>query len=69
MTVTTLTTIDKVPLILKDGFLRSCNNFRQIHKDHVSFELFNPAKDKNAFIKAYSLAKGVVALSIAYKTT
>ena len=54
-----LTTIDKVPSIVKDGFLKGSNNMRITHKDHVSFELFNPEKDKNAFIKAYSLAKGV----------
>lgn len=54
-----LTTVEKIASILNDGFLRGSNNMRTAHQDHVSFEIFNPNKERTAFIKAYSLAKGV----------
>lgn len=54
-----LTTVEDITSILSDGFLRGSNNMRTAHQDHVSFEIFNPHNDRKAFIKAYSVAKGV----------
>ncbi|MFU2033194.1 hypothetical protein CN582_16140 [Bacillus wiedmannii] len=54
-----LTTIDAVPLILQDGFLKGSNNSRPLHTGHVSFVLFNPEMDRTVYKEAFAQVKNV----------
>lgn len=59
-----LTDKRNIESILKDGFLKGSDNLRATHNNHVSFEIFNPYRERNSFIKAYALAKGIEASSV-----
>ncbi|MED2615411.1 hypothetical protein COF41_29890 [Bacillus toyonensis] len=52
-----LTTRDKIFSIVEERILRGSDNLRKAHKGFVSFELFNPNVDRDAFKRIYLQVK------------